>query len=311
MFVYILHFDTPLSHAQHYVGMTGNLKQRLAAHAAGSGARLTEVLKDNERPWTLAGLFQTTTTNARRVERELKESKNLARYCDICTPDAPAPPRSKRYPLTEVPFKHRSTDIDPQQHGDVTISVREARDQIDINFAREIQRFHKVELGFLNDTALWVACNEQHMYIASVSETPVAFLIWTNHLRTREVTIHQCATIDAQRLRGIAKAMVNGLAAMNPTSSIWCKVRVDLPANFFWEAIGFNKVRTVTHATSKQQLNQYYRAGILCTTKSSETTEDGGAESDGASSATTPKNSANEAKSSPSHATSQTKTRPA
>ena len=262
MFVYVLHFDDPLSHAQHYVGMTGNLKQRLAAHAAGDGARLTEVLAEQQRAWTLTGLFQTTATNARRVERELKESKNLSRYCDACTPDAPAPPGSKRYPLTEVPFAYRSTELGASSTEKPNILVREARDQIDINFTRELQRYHKVELGFLNDTALWTACNEQHMHIVHFNGSPAGFAIWTRMQNGSEIKIHQCAVIDTARLRGCAKALVNALAALNPMSAIWCKVRVDLPANFFWEAIGFQKVRTVEHKSSKQQLNQYFKRAL-------------------------------------------------
>lgn len=272
MFVYILHFDTPLSHAQHYVGMTGNLRQRLEAHASGNGARLTQVLKEDERAWTLAGLFQTTATNARRVEKELKESKNLTRYCDICNKDAPAPPGSKRYPLQHVNFPHRSTEIDPKQPAEFRVTIREARDPLDIEFARDIQRKHKVELGFLNDTALWTACNEQHMQICNVNERAVGFTIWTYHQSRREVTIHQCAVIDEARLQGCAKMMITALAHGNPTSSLWCKVRVDLPANYFWEAIGFKKVRTVEHKTSKQQLNQYFKDALQCGIKSSPTT---------------------------------------
>lgn len=262
MFIYILHFDDPLAHAQHYVGMTGNLRQRLEAHASGTGARLTEVLRDSNKPWTLGGLFQTTATNARRVERELKESKNVARFCDICNKDAPAPPASKRYPLEQVPFPKRSTEIDTAGNSETRIVIREARDQFDIDFAKSIQRVHKVELGFLNDTALWIAANEQHMHVASLNGKLCGFLIWTYHESRREVTIHQCAVEDCARLRGIGRNMLDAIAYLNPTSSLSCKVRVDLPANYFWEAIGFAKVRTVTHTTSKQQLNQYFKGAL-------------------------------------------------
>lgn len=272
MFVYILHFDEPLSHAQHYVGMTGNLKQRLEAHAAGNGARLTEVLNDEQRGWILAGLFQTTAANARRVEKNLKESKNLQRYCDICNPDAPAPAGSKRYPLADVNFPQRSSEMASANATENRITIREGRDQLDINLTRTIQTKHKVELGFLNDTALWTACNEQHMYVVEFNGVPCGFAIWTYHAKVREVTIHQCAVLDEARLRGCARAMIAGLAAMNPTSSLWCKVRVDLPANYFWEAIGFSKVRTLTHKTSKQPLNQYFKAALQCEIKSYPTT---------------------------------------
>jgi predicted GNAT superfamily acetyltransferase len=101
-----------------------------------------------------------------------------------------------------------------------------------------------------------------HLYVAEFNEAPVGFCIWTNHTRVREITVHQCAMLDHARLRGIARAMINALAAMNPTSALWCKVRVDLPANYFWEAIGFAKVRTVAHKSSKQELNQYFKRAI-------------------------------------------------
>lgn len=262
MFVYILHFDDPLAHAQHYAGMTGNLRQRLEAHASGNGARLTEVLHNDQKPWTLGGLFQTTATNARRVEKELKESKNTARYCDICNKDAPAPPGSKRYPLEQVPFAKRSTEIDPAKPEETKIVIREARDALDIDFARSLQRVHKVELGFLNDTALWIAANEQHFHVATLNGKMCGFILWTYHESRREVTIHQCCVDDGARLRGVGRDMINALAHLNPTAALWCKVRVDLPANYFWEAIGFKKVRTVTHKTSKQDLNQYHKGSI-------------------------------------------------
>jgi predicted GIY-YIG superfamily endonuclease len=262
VFVYILHFDDPLSHAQHYVGMTGNLRQRLEAHAAGSGARLTRVLTDRDKPWSLGGLFQTTSTNARRVEKELKDTKNVMRFCDICNKDAPAPPGAKRYPLNDVPFPKRSDELAPEQFSDVRIQIREGRDQLDIDYTRLLQRVHKVELGFLNETALWTAVTEQHCHIATLNGRAAGFIIWTYHESRKEVTIHQCCVEDWARLRGIGRHMILALAALNPTSSIWCKVRNDLPANFFWEAIGFKKVRTVIHKSSTQQLNQYHKKSI-------------------------------------------------
>lgn len=44
--IYMLHFDHPYKHAAHYTGWTADLDQRLAEHASGHGARLTEVIRD-------------------------------------------------------------------------------------------------------------------------------------------------------------------------------------------------------------------------------------------------------------------------
>jgi predicted GIY-YIG superfamily endonuclease/ribosomal protein S18 acetylase RimI-like enzyme len=259
MFVYILHFDTPLAHAQHYVGMTANLRQRLTAHASGHGSVLTNELFDRSLPWTLGGLFQTTPTNARRVEREMKESKNIGRYCDLCTPDHAAPPASKSYPLADVPFPKRSTEITPTENSQIRITIRQGFEQLDQLFAASIQRKHKVELGFLNYEALSTAATGGKLLIGEVNETPAGFLIYTRFIKSMTVTIHQCAVLDEFRMIGIGRHMLATLAAMNPGFSMWCKVRRDLPANYFWEAIGFKKKRTVVHKTSKKELNQYYK----------------------------------------------------
>ena len=44
--VYLIHFDEPFQHARHYLGYTKNLDTRLAAHRAGSGARLMKVISE-------------------------------------------------------------------------------------------------------------------------------------------------------------------------------------------------------------------------------------------------------------------------
>lgn len=78
--VYLIHFDQKLAHAQHYVGFTTNLEQRLKHHRNGSGARLMEVIKNLGIPWQLA-----RTWNApKSFERQLKNRKCSGRYCPIC-----------------------------------------------------------------------------------------------------------------------------------------------------------------------------------------------------------------------------------
>lgn len=282
MYVYILHFDTPLSHAQHYVGMTGNLKQRLSAHASGHAAALTQELCREGLPWSLGGLFQTTATNARRVEKNLKESKNTSRYCNLCNPDGPSPPCSLKFPLSELPFPSRSSELTATPKEERRITIHQGFELTDQNFAAAIQRKHKVELGFLNHSALYAASSSGKLLIAEVNNKPAGFVIYTRFDNRLKLTIHQCAVMDEYRLMGVAKSTVDCLSAMHPGYSIWCKVRKDLPANFFWESIGFKKKTTVTHKTSKQELNLYYREWKKCNTYSEEKTEGGGQASDGA-----------------------------
>jgi hypothetical protein len=85
--VYLLHFDRPIGDtsnprgfAAHYTGWTLDLPARLAAHAAGRGARLMEVVGEARIGWQLARVWPGTRTR----ERSLKGSGGAARRCPIC-----------------------------------------------------------------------------------------------------------------------------------------------------------------------------------------------------------------------------------
>jgi predicted GIY-YIG superfamily endonuclease len=88
--VYLLHLDRPYGHARHYCGWTTDLDARLAAHTAGTGARLLAVAADAGIGWRLA---RTWPGVDRRRERQLKNQGGAARRCPLCgiTP-RPAPP---------------------------------------------------------------------------------------------------------------------------------------------------------------------------------------------------------------------------
>ena len=60
-YVYLLHFDRPISDkhtCQHYLGYTADLPARLAAHRAGTGARLCEVAKERGIGFVLARVWR-------------------------------------------------------------------------------------------------------------------------------------------------------------------------------------------------------------------------------------------------------------
>ena len=67
--VYLLHFDRPYQHAAHYLGYSPRIAERLDLHAAGRGARLTQVVRDAGIGWQLARVWPKAT---RRDERRLK-----------------------------------------------------------------------------------------------------------------------------------------------------------------------------------------------------------------------------------------------
>jgi hypothetical protein len=90
--VYVLHLDPPYKHARHYTGYAepGNLQSRLTAHAAGTGARLMQVITEAGGTFRLAR----TWPGGRTRERELKNRHDAPRLCPICT-EHPKPAQGK------------------------------------------------------------------------------------------------------------------------------------------------------------------------------------------------------------------------
>lgn len=79
--VYLLCFDRPLAHAQHYLGWTENLEERLAAHAAGTGSALLAAARAAGITWTVVRTWHNVT---RRTERRLKHLGSAKRICPAC-----------------------------------------------------------------------------------------------------------------------------------------------------------------------------------------------------------------------------------
>lgn len=82
MAVYLLHFDQPLGHAKHYSGYSRSrdCQQRLAAHAAGRGARLLQVALERGITWQVAKIWE---EGDRAFERSLKQRGQKA-ICPLC-----------------------------------------------------------------------------------------------------------------------------------------------------------------------------------------------------------------------------------
>lgn len=82
--VYLLHFHTGYKHARHYLGWASQLERRLAHHANGTGARLTQVARAKGIEWTVARTWQHAD---RTAEARLKRHKHNSRLCPICNPN--------------------------------------------------------------------------------------------------------------------------------------------------------------------------------------------------------------------------------
>ena len=79
--IYLIHFDTPYKHAQHYVGFAKDIAKRLKKHQSGQGARLVQVIQLEGITWQLARIWK---DGDRNKERSLKNSGSARRYCPIC-----------------------------------------------------------------------------------------------------------------------------------------------------------------------------------------------------------------------------------
>ncbi|KPK21303.1 MAG: hypothetical protein AMJ76_02945 [Dehalococcoidia bacterium SM23_28_1] len=80
--VYLIHFDSRLKHAQHYVGYTDNLGARLKLHAAGNGSPLMRAVVEAGIPWHVTRTWH----GDRTLERRIKDQHNTPRLCPACNP---------------------------------------------------------------------------------------------------------------------------------------------------------------------------------------------------------------------------------
>lgn len=91
--IYLLHFDEPVAHAQHYLGWTEHeVVQRMRTHERGEGSPLVRALVERGGTFCLANVWR----GDRHLERKLKNRRNARRLCPVCaegdTADEIAPP---------------------------------------------------------------------------------------------------------------------------------------------------------------------------------------------------------------------------
>ena len=79
--VYLIHFDTPLHHARHYLGWCneGGLERRLARHRAGNGSKLMRAIKEHGITWKVVRTWE----GDRNLERKLHNIHG-SRLCPVC-----------------------------------------------------------------------------------------------------------------------------------------------------------------------------------------------------------------------------------
>ncbi|NJM59047.1 MAG: endonuclease [Oscillatoriales cyanobacterium RU_3_3] len=81
--VYLLHFSRPINPsrpAQHYLGWSSDLDERLRKHRKGTGSRLCAVALERGITFVLAEVW----AGDRSLESRLKRQHNSRKFCPIC-----------------------------------------------------------------------------------------------------------------------------------------------------------------------------------------------------------------------------------
>lgn len=85
---YLIHFDKPLSHANHYLGWTegDDIEKRIATHEAGHkghAACILRACKEQGIGWKVVRTWKNVDRN---FERWLKKQSNSPKFCPKCDP---------------------------------------------------------------------------------------------------------------------------------------------------------------------------------------------------------------------------------
>ena len=79
--VYIIHFESSIAHACHYIGSTKNLKKRMAEHEKGTTTPLMREVKGRGIKWRVSIVDR---QGMKQRERQIKSRGSAKRTCPIC-----------------------------------------------------------------------------------------------------------------------------------------------------------------------------------------------------------------------------------
>lgn len=81
--VYLIHFETPIHHARHYMGWTNDLDKRLEDHRIGNGSA-SKLMAEVARLGINWSVVRTWPMTTRLDERRLKARHEGPKFCPIC-----------------------------------------------------------------------------------------------------------------------------------------------------------------------------------------------------------------------------------
>lgn len=80
--VYLIHFDKPYKHANHYIGFVEeDLCRRLQEHLDNYGSKLLKAVNNANIQWEVVRVWEGVDRN---FERKLKKRKNSKQMCPVC-----------------------------------------------------------------------------------------------------------------------------------------------------------------------------------------------------------------------------------
>lgn len=263
-YVYVLHFDSPLAHARHYIGCTMDPRARLIAHAQGRTAAIMRAVKSECITFRLGALGTTHKAGMRRIERQVKDWHQGEQFCAACRGEgARALPGTTPYPLEVLPFPLTSPELAALTEPRVW-TTRQTTPADPLSLSTELARVSKSEkdcIGFIpagGDGGATLALIHGRVIVAEDQQHQVGgFVLWSEN--DAYLTIAQTVVQDAYRGQGIGRMLIDHVARVRPGKPMFAKVRDSLHANGFWQAIGFKLDQVETHPTSGSALNVYFR----------------------------------------------------
>lgn len=262
-YVYLVHMDSPLAHARHYIGCTTDPKARLTRHAQGHGARILQAAYEAGIEWRLGALGTCTKKEMRRIERSGKDQHNAARFCEICNAEPIRIGDSVPYCLESVPFVASSVALRATSGiaAETHYKYASAEDRLLVmGGVRSLMRQNNDELGFIpvaHETHIVRCIEKGQLALAIRGPNLIGYALFAGTLEA--IRIQQVCVLDAERGGGIGTRLIR--MVIDKRTSIYqrveCSVREDLPANAFWISAGFKLLGSIRHATSGSVLNSY------------------------------------------------------
>lgn len=118
----------------------------------------------------------------------------------------------------------------------------------DLNAIKKIADNHKLELGFVMRPVLARSINQGELFVATNGNGIIGFLQY-HHRRDSQTTLHNIVVETHYRKSGVGQTLISELekeSSLKDKEFIQLKCPEDLPANVFYECLGYTKINVET-----------------------------------------------------------------